>query len=80
VVLADHPTREAPGQTVHAIFQQVPHPTTHTSPRLTLLLAHSSTAMLPSKCNGYDAAVFASNSCSAVWVTQKSLTPCRHGH
>lgn len=53
MVLAGHSTREAPGQTVHAIFQQVPHPTTHTSPRLTLLLAHSSTAMLPSKCNGY---------------------------
>jgi len=46
VVLAGHPTREAPGQTVHAIFQQVTHPATHASPCLILLPAPSSTAML----------------------------------
>jgi len=72
VVLAGHPTREAPGQTVHAIFQQVPHPTTHASPCLTLLPARSSTAMLPSNCNGYAAAVSASNFCTAVGHAEES--------
>ena len=48
VVLAGHPTREAPGQTVHAIFQQVPHISPRASPCLTLSPACSSTANLPS--------------------------------
>ena len=78
VVLAGQPTREAPGQTVHAIFQQVPHPSTHASPCLTLLPAPSSTAMLASNCNGYATALLALNSCAAVSVTQKCLSVCRH--